>query len=214
MFSQTYIQFFQDLSANNNAEWFNLHKKTYENEVKKPFEAFIGTISKDMHRITPEIEIDPKASIFRINKDTRFSADKSPYKIEMSAVISPAGKKGNPCPGLYLSLGAEKVVIASGLKMLDKLQLAKVRHHLAHNLERINTIISHPEFKEAFGEVQGEKVKRIPDEFKEAAKKQTLLYHTTFLAIAELPAQEIIHENFVDRVINLYERTLPFASFF
>lgn len=214
MFSQKYIQFLQDLSVNNNTEWFNANKKTYENEVKKPFETFIGKIINEINQVSPEILIDPKDAIFRINKDIRFSADKSPYKTEMSAVISKLGKKGNPCPGLYISLGAEKAVIASGLKMLDKQQLADVRHHIADNLEEFEVIIHNPNFNEAFGEIQGDKIKRLPEEFKEAAQKQSLLFNTSFIAMAELQATEIIKTNFEEQVINLYKLSMPFVEFF
>ena len=214
MFSQKYIQFLQDLSVNNNTEWFNANKKTYENEVKKPFETFIGKIINEINQVSPEILIDPKDAIFRINKDIRFSADKSPYKTEMSAVISKLGKKGNPCPGLYISLGPEKAVIASGLKMLDKQQLADVRHHIADNLEEFEVIIHNPNFNEAFGEIQGDKIKRLPEEFKEAAQKQSLLFNTSFIAMAELQATEIIKTNFEEQVINLYKLSMPFVEFF
>ncbi len=214
MFSQSYLSFFKDLTQNNTAEWFNTNKKTYEKEVKKPFEAFVQQLITEIHQITPEILINPKDAIFRINKDIRFSADKSPYKTEMSAVISKKGKKGNPCPGLYINLGAEKAVIASGLKMLEKEQLIEVRHHIADNLNTFDSIIHDTAFKSAFGEIQGDKIKRLPEEFKEAAVMQALLYNTSFIATTELPASEIVKPDFVEQVINLYKLTLPFATFF
>lgn len=214
MFSQSYIQFFQDLAVNNNTAWFNENKKTYEKDVKKPFETFVEKIIQEIHQITPEILIEPKDAIFRINKDIRFSADKSPYKTEMSAVISKLGKKGNPCPGLYLNLGAEKVIIGSGLKFLEKQQLNEVRHHIVNNLEIFEAIIHDKNFKSAFGEVQGDKIKRLPEEFKEATERQALLFNTSFLAMAELTASEIIKPDFTEQVINLYKLTLPLAAFF
>jgi len=105
MFTNLYLDFLKSLSANNNAEWFNANKKHYETDVKKPFEAFIEKLSIEINKITPEILVSPKNSIFRINKDVRFSTDKTPYKTEMSADISSEGKKGNPCPGLDINIG-------------------------------------------------------------------------------------------------------------
>lgn len=214
MFTNSYLSFFKDLAVNNNTAWFNQNKKIYEKEVKKPFEAFIDKMIGEIHQVTPEIVIDSKDAIFRINKDIRFSADKSPYKTEMSAVISKTGKKGNPCPGLYINLGAEKVVIASGFKMLEKEQLKEVRYHIADNLKTFEAIINDKAFKAAFGEIHGDRIKRLPDEFKEAGEKQILLYNTSFLATAELPACEIIKPDFTKQVIKLYKLTLPFAMFF
>lgn len=214
MFTTSYLSFLKDLSRNNNTDWFNLNKKTYEKEVKKPFELFIEELIAEIHQITPEILISPKDAIFRINRDIRFSTDKSPYKTEMSAVISKNGKKSNPCPGLYINLGTEKAVIASGLKMLEKEELKEVRHHIADNLDQFEAIISENAFKSAFGGIQGDSIKRLPEEFKDAAEAQPLLYNTSFLAIAELPASEIIKPDFGKKVINLYKLTLPFATFF
>lgn len=213
MFTQSYIDFFQKLSANNSTAWFNANKKTYDNEVKKPFETFVQTIIDEIHQLTPEIGIVARDAIFRINKDIRFSADKSPYKTGMSALISKAGKKANPCPGLYINLDAEKVIIGCGLKMLEKQQLYDIRYHIANNLDTFESIITQSDFKAAFGDIQGDKIKRLPAEFKAAAQKQAVLYHTSFLAIAELPAEAIMNPDFVSRVINLYNISLPFAMF-
>jgi uncharacterized protein (TIGR02453 family) len=213
MFNSHYISFFEGLAKNNTTEWFNENKKTYEKEVKKPFELFVQKLIDEIHSITPGIQIDPKDAIFRINRDIRFSNDKSPYKIEMSAVISKAGKKTNPCPGLYVSIGAEKVVVGSGLKMLEKDQLAEVRYHIANNQDEFDAIINNQDFRTTFGEVQGDIVKRLPEEFKAAAETQPLLYNTTFLAMTELPASEIIKPDFLDLVVNIYKTSLPFARF-
>ncbi len=64
-----------------------------------------------------------------------------------------------------------------------------------------------------FRELQGEKIKKIPGEFKEAAAVQPLMYHTTFLAMTKLPATEITKPDFVDQIIGLYQLTQPFAKF-
>lgn len=214
MFTPSYLQFFQELAANNTTEWFNAHKKTYETAVKKPFEVFIDKLISDVRQLSPEINIEPKDAIFRINKDIRFSADKSPYKTEMSAVISKQGKKGNPCPGLYLNIGAEKVVLAAGLKFLEKEQLKEVRYYLADHAKAFAAIVGTAEFKAVFGEVQGDKIKRLPDEFKEYAELQPLLFNTSFLAMVEMPASEILQSDFYDRVLNVYRISLPFTGFF
>lgn len=213
MFTSNYLSFFAQLSENNNTDWFTTYKKDYEKDVKKPFEAFISKLIFEMNALTPEITISPSEAIFRINKDIRFSADKSPYKTEMSAVISKKGKKSNPCPGLYLRLGAEEVTVAAGLKMLEKEELLEVRHHIAQHSEQLEEIIQEPKFKQAFGEIQGDKIKRIPEEFKEAATHQPLLYHSSFLAMTKLPATEITKPDFVEQIMGLYQLTLPFAKF-
>jgi len=114
MFTETYIQFFQDLANNNVREWFHANKKTYETAVKKPFYKFVEQLIEEIRLVNPDILITPKDAIFRINRDIRFSKDKSPYKLNMSAAISKYGKKGNTCPGLYNDTGAEYVYVTRG----------------------------------------------------------------------------------------------------
>ncbi len=213
MFNPAYIEFFKELAANNNKEWFQQNKKTYENEVKKPFEQFISALIEEIQKRTPEISITHKEAIFRINRDVRFSADKSPYKTEMSAVISKHGKKGNPCPGLYVSLSAEKAILGFGLKMLEKQQVTDVRNHIAQHADEFEALIHSEAFKSTFGEIQGDKNKRLPEEFRDAAERQPLLYNTSFLAMAEFEPAEITKPDFIDTALQVYDTSLPMASF-
>ena len=84
-FSPAFGSFFTGLSANNNKEWFDANRKTYEAEVKKPFAAFVEEMILRMSKHEPEIGIKPTDAISRINKDIRFSKDKTPYNTHVSA---------------------------------------------------------------------------------------------------------------------------------
>jgi uncharacterized protein (TIGR02453 family) len=214
MFTPSYISFFKNLSQNNNTAWFNENKKTYEKEVKKPFEAFIQKLIDEIHQISPDIFIKPGDAIFRINKDVRFSEDKTPYKTEMSAAISKYGKKGNTCPGLYIRLGADTAMIGCGAMSVEKEQLQDIRYMIADNLAAFESIIADKEFKATFGEVKGDKHKRLPEELRQAAEKQPLIYNTTFYVTTQIPADQIAQPDFVSKVVGLYKLMLPFGMFF
>lgn len=97
--------------------------------------------------------------------------------------------------------------------MLEKHELLEVRHHLANHSDQFSAIIQEPKFKEAFGDIQCEKVKRLSEEFRDAAVDQPILFHNTFLAIAKLPATELTQPNFLEKIMDLYQLTLPFAHF-
>lgn len=213
MFTKSYIKFLKELEENNSTEWFNKNKSRYETDVKEPFENFISNLIIEIQKLTPEIQIAPKDAIFRINRDIRFSNDKSPYKNDMSAVISRLGKKSNPCPGLYINIGTQKVVVASGLKMLNKEELTDVRHHIAENTKQLKSLLSDKKFKKYFSNIEGEKVKRVPEEFKTVAEHEPLIYNTSFLLTTELNIKEILSPNFTDEIKNIYKVTLPIAEF-
>ena len=130
-FTKKFTQFFIDLAPNNNKEWFDVNRKRYEIDVKKPFEIFISDLLERAKEVDTTIMISYKEAIFRINKDVRFSKDKEPYKLNRSAIISSVGTKDKSIPGLYLEITPEEVGIYGGLYMPDKNQLHRVREEIA-----------------------------------------------------------------------------------
>jgi len=140
-FDKNFIDFLKELPANNNSEWFNTNRKRYETEVKKPFEFFVTDLIHKMKAHFPVLDITHKDAIFRINRDIRFSKDKSPYKIHVSAAVAPGGKKDLTNPGLYIQLSAEDVRLYSGLYELSNLDLEKIRVKIASETDRFLKII-------------------------------------------------------------------------
>ncbi|MCB0846293.1 MAG: DUF2461 domain-containing protein, partial [Bacteroidetes bacterium] len=100
-FTPDYIAFFEELARNNTKEWFDQNRSRYEKSVKKPFYAFVERMIDLISEDDPAVMITPKDAIFRINRDIRFSNDKTPYKTNFSAVVSPGGRKEMVTPGLY-----------------------------------------------------------------------------------------------------------------
>ena len=81
-----YLNFFNELSENNNKLWFDENRKRYEKFVKKPFENLITDLIAELSNIDLKITMQAKDAMFRINRDIRFSNDKTPYKTQMSAL--------------------------------------------------------------------------------------------------------------------------------
>jgi len=92
-FTKDFIKFLKGLNKNNEREWFHANKKDYVTHVKDPFKAFVQLIIDKMQKVDPTVVITPKDAIFRINRDIRFSKDKTPYKTNVSAAISAGGRK-------------------------------------------------------------------------------------------------------------------------
>ena len=93
-FTKDYLDFFIELAGNNNKDWFDINRKRYEQSVKKPFYAFVQRLIDHFALSYPAFkELTASECVFRINRDIRFSKDKSPYKMMCSAVIAPNGKK-------------------------------------------------------------------------------------------------------------------------
>lgn len=186
MITKEYSSFFKELAKNNEKTWFHANKKRYETSVKMPFlgllEQLLDTLIQWDDRMVP----DPKKAVFRINRDIRFSKDKSPYNTIMKAGFSPGGRKSE-FPGYYLGIDAEQVHVGGGLFMASPEVLKKVRSSIAENIEGLVSLVEDKNFKSTFGSLQGEKSKRLDKSLLAAAEKSDLIYHKQFYVFTQFP---------------------------
>ncbi len=212
-FTEDYLQFFKDLAANNNRDWFHANKKRYEKSVKEPFAVFIAELISRVQKEDKSVQIEPKHAIFRVNRDIRFSKDKTPYKTNNSAIIAKDGRKGMNNPGMYVEIGPEHMRVYGGLYMPDKEILYAVREKISNNLRTFEKAINDKTFKAVYGEVRGEKNKIIPKEFKDAGAKQALIYNKGFYYFTEIPLKEVTNPNLPELVMEKYKAAKPVAEF-
>lgn len=212
-FTKEYESFFRELKDNNNKEWFDKNKKRFETHVKKPFEKFIADMIDRMRELDPECRIEPKDAIFRIYKDVRFSKDKTPYKTQMSAIISRAGRKDHSAPGMYLEIGDKHIRIYGGVYMPEKEQLQAIRQEILYNMEEFDKVISHKDFKKHFETIRGEKNKRLEPQFAEVEKKQPLIANKQFYFYSDLDPKLLTSDKLVDEFFRLYNVGRPVQEF-
>lgn len=208
-FTNDYFEFFKELAANNHKEWFHANKKRYEISVKKPFQEFVQEIINRVQKEDKSVELVPKQAIFRINRDIRFAKDKTPYKTNNSAIIAKNGRKGMSSPGMYIELGPEHIRVYGGQYMPDKDLLYKIRTKIAKDPKGFEKAINDKTFKKVYGEIRGDKNKRIPKEFKEAGAKQPLIYNKGFYYFTEIPLDKITSPKLPDLVMEKYKAAKP-----
>jgi uncharacterized protein (TIGR02453 family) len=167
------IDFLADLAANNEREWFNPRKAEYERLLKEPLEAMVAALSERLAARDIPLQADPKRSIFRIYRDTRFSKDKSPYKTHLGATFpwlerSPEGTTvvvdgsahGN---GGYFNFQPGEMYVGGGMWMAEKPRLDAFRRAIVEEPDRVRAALEEPGFKAAFGTVTAhEHLKRVP----------------------------------------------------
>ena len=213
-FSSDFIAFFKELASNNNKDWFDINRERYETIVREPFKLFVQDVISKMNDIDSSIAIQPKDAIFRINRDIRFAKDKSPYKINRSAIISPNGRKDKAIPGLYFEFTPEYVRIYGGVYQLSPAQISAVRNEIAQDLKGFNKLINAQDFKSNYGEIRGEKAIRIPKELKEIAEQQDLVFNKNWYYFVELPPEVILEEDLSELIIDYYLKAKPITDFF
>jgi uncharacterized protein (TIGR02453 family) len=214
-FSPDYLDFFIELAANNHKDWFDLNRKRYEASVKKPFAQFTQTLIDRIALSNPSFQqVLAKDCIFRINRDIRFSADKTPYKLMCSAVVSPEGKKSTAINGIYFELTPEHVRVYGGVYEIDKENLLDLREGIAANTAEFQRLVSTSEFSSFYGAIHGEKNKILPPNLESAAAIEPLIFNKQFYFYKTFPAELILQEELLDTLVKAYEIGKPIESFF
>ena len=157
------MKFLRDLKRNNRREWFQPRKEHYEQRVKAPMIELVEAVNRELARFAPEYVNDPKKAIFRIYRDTRFSADKTPYKTHIAAWFSARARGGTA--GLYFSVSADTVEIAGGVYHPEPDVLLAVRTLLAEHHAEMRRILKNPTVKKMLGDLQGDELTRVPKGF-------------------------------------------------
>jgi uncharacterized protein (TIGR02453 family) len=149
MLSKDTLQFLDDLKANNNRDWFLDNKKRYE-AFKKDYHQLVADFLDAMKPLDPSLEmLEVKNCTFRINRDIRFSKDKSPYKAHLGVWLS-SGVKGLNRSGYYVHIEKGASFIAGGLYAPEAEDLKKMRKEIAYFYEDLEEILNEKDFKKEF----------------------------------------------------------------
>ncbi len=169
-FSPATLRFLRGLASHNNKPWFEAHRDEYEAAVKAPMQALIEEMDVRLARIAPEIVGDPKRSMFRIYRDIRFSADKSPYKTHASCwFYHRDGSRGvgreaeGSGAGFYFQIAPGESFTGGGMWMPPKEALDKIREAIAENPGAFERIAGDAKLRRRFGGLDDEdQLKRVP----------------------------------------------------
>ena len=208
-----FLDFLRELELNNDRDWFKSQKKRYDKDVKAPFDALVQEVIDAVAKVDGAIDIAPKDAVFRIYRDTRFSKDKTPYKTHMGAVVGPGGRRALDSIGVYFEVSGHRLGIASGLYHLDKDRLLAVRRLIMSRGAELDKILKAAKFKRLFGEIQGERNKVLPKEFKEAAKSRPLLFNKQFYCWAEYDPEQAKRDDLPQFMLDHYKAALQLNEF-
>lgn len=212
-FPKETLRFLRQLKKNNNRDWFLANKTIYETSVRAPMIEILTALQPYLKRIAPEIPYDPRKSIFRIYRDIRFSADKTPYKTHISAFLSPRLSSGAASAGFYLHVDPDEVLVAGGLYHPPAPELLAVRRHIANNTAIFKKILHHPEFVRRFKELGGDQLSRVPRGFPSDHPAADLLRHKDFVVAITRPPQISQTPGFFDLVLEHFRAMMPLIRF-
>lgn len=211
VFNRSLFQFLRDLKDNNNREWFQAHKARYEAEVKGPVLAFVMAFAEPLEAINKHFRADPRpvgGSMFRINRDTRFSGNKDPYKLNVGAQFRHGEcTRDVHSPGFYLHLEPGGCFASTGLWHPDAEALHKVRERIVTHTRAWKAL------RTAGIEVGGDALKRVPAGFDPAHAFAEDLKLKDFYTYTPLTEKQVCAPDFLAQFTGICRSHAPLAAF-
>ena len=212
MLAKKTVDFLKKLENNNDRDWFTANKGLFldaNDNIIALTDELLGFISRFDAAV---IGLDPKSCVFRIYRDVRFSKDKSPYKTNLGAAISPGGRKGN-LPGYYFHIQPKMFFAAVGKHMPDAAELLKIRTAISKDPKTFFKVIEAKKFRDRFGEINGDRLMRPPKGF--AADDPTIEYLKlkSFTVSQEFTEKEALGKDYTARLAKSFEDAYPLIEF-
>jgi uncharacterized protein (TIGR02453 family) len=207
------LTFLRALARHNDRDWFRDRKDEYERHVRAPMLALIERIDADLRRFAPDLVASPKVSLFRIYRDTRFSADKSPFKTQVGALFPHRVLGRMSGAGLYVEIGPKGTLIAGGVHAPSGPETRAIRAHIAENLSRLRSIVEAPSFGRITGGLGGDQLSRVPRGFPADHPAADYLRYKQWLVWVDHPAAFASSPDFYPTVVEVFRAAAPLVAF-
>ena len=214
MLQKSTLQFLKELKKNNNKPWFDTNRKMYE-AAKADYVSLVDAVITATAKFDEPIgNLKVKDCTFRINRDVRFSKDKSPYKSNMGAFIKPGGKKVN-APGYYFHCEPGQSFAGGGLYMPEPADLAKIRQEIDYSFDEWKKIINNKIFKKYFTKgVDGiDTLSRPPKGYTDDNPAIEFLKMKSFIVSRSLNDTELLDKNLVQEIAKTFGAMKPMIDF-
>jgi uncharacterized protein (TIGR02453 family) len=212
--NKTTLEFLNGLKHNNSRDWFLANQSRYK-EAKNNFESFVQDIINGIIDFDPILKgLEVKNCVYRINRDIRFSNDKTLYKSHLGAFIVQGGKKnGDKFAGYYFHIEPENSMIAGGSYMPPSNWLSAIRENINDEPKKFLKIIAEKNFVKYFGQIEGEKLKSAPKGYKANHPLIDHLKFKSFLVTSNVTDEDVMSPGFLNHVINVCKAMKPFNDF-
>jgi uncharacterized protein (TIGR02453 family) len=216
MIQASTLQFLKLLKKNNDRSWVEAHRPAYE-DAKKDFleltrQLIVGTSGFDIE--IAKANLEEKRSVSRLNRDVRFSKDKSPYKTNFFAMLSKGGRK-SPYAGYYFQLEPGKSFAGGGVYMPMPPELGKFRQEIDYNYKSWMGIIKNKSFQKTFpmGLSDSDALKRMPKGFNENNPAMEFLKMKSFYTYATIPDEALLSRKGIKTILHHFEMVKPLLTF-
>jgi len=212
MFTPKTLSFLRSLKRNNKREWFHARKEQYLIHCRQPMVGIVARLAEDFPAFAPDMIADPKVSLLRPYRDTRFSEDKTPLKTHVGATFPHRVLGRMNGAWFYFEVSGGWVWIGGGMWRPDTAQLQLVREHIAANHRRLDKIVNAPAFKK-IGGLQGDRMTRVPRGFAKDHPAADYLQYRQFMGCREEAAALATQKDFYRQLRSTFETIAPLVHF-
>ena len=216
MLQTSTLQFLKQLAKNNNKEWFDANRKKYDAAKADHIQSVQKIIDEFSTTDITLSSLTAKDCLFRINRDIRFSKDKSPYKTNFGAYINANGKKSMNA-GYYLHIQPGESFVGGGMYQPDADALKKIRQEIDYNFDAFKNIINSKKFKAVYtkgiskdGDVS---LSRPPKGYDENNPAIEFIKLKSIIAMTPLTDAQITDKKFASTVVKAFEALHPLIVF-
>ncbi|MGC2241645.1 MAG: DUF2461 domain-containing protein [Acidimicrobiia bacterium] len=209
------FRFLNDLAANNNREWFDANRERYIETIQEPALAFIADFAPRLEKISPHFRADAKVqggSLFRIYRDTRFSADKTPYKTNTGVHFRHERYKDAHAPGYYVHIQPGECFMGVGLWRPETKVAHQIRRRIATNPAAWRKAAHGKRFADVY-QLDGDTLKRPPKGFEPDDPLIDDLKRKDFIGSKRLTQRQVTSADFLDLVESDFRRATLFMEF-
>ena len=213
MFTPKTLSFLRSLKRNkSNREWFHERKDQYQLHCRGPMIDVVGRLAEDFRSFAPGHVADPKVSLLRPYRDTRFSDDKTPLKTHIGATFPHRALGRMNGAWFYFEVAGGWVWMGGGMWRPDTSQLQLVREHIVENQQEFEAIVNASAFKK-IGGLQGDRLTRVPRGFAKDHPAADYLMHRQFMAFREEPAALATSKDFYKQLRDTFRVIAPLVEF-
>ena len=212
-FTPAALKFLRSLELHNDRDWFNTRKDTYERELKAPMLALIEEVNEALAAFAPDHIRPPHKALFRIYRDTRFAADKRPYKTHVAAWWARAGMEKTSGAGFYFHVSAKETIIAAGIYMPSPTQTLAIRRHLLDHHAELRAFLADRKLRATMSEFEGNRLTRPPRGFPADSPALDLLLCRQWGVAATLPAELATQPTLLKEITRRFALAAPLVHF-
>lgn len=209
------IRFLEELSRNNNREWFNEHKPRYENDVLDVALTFIQSMQEPLEGFAPHFTAIPKrmgGSLMRVYRDTRFSNNKTPYKTNIGIQFRHEQARDVHSPGFYVHIDPENVFLGAGMWRPAPEALAGIRQRITDKRGEWVRVSTGKRFRSHF-ELGGEMLTRPPRGFAKDHPMIEDIKRKDFIAVKNMTRDDALHPKFQQKVETSFKAATDYMTF-